>query len=136
MISRHFRQGLILGSALTLCGCSEDADRLARVMQKTSIKFEGVTGKLREKLHNGWGAVRGSVSETSLDSRVTLRLRWDTDMARSDVQAALVGPGAVELTGVVADLTQRRRAVELAQTTAGVESVVDRLTVEADSPKE
>ena len=132
----YIRRGLILGSALTICGCSEDADRLARVFQKTAAKFDGVTEGLREKLHNGWGAVRGSVSEASLDSRVALRLRWDTDMSGADVQVSLVGPGAVELTGTVADLMQRRRAVELAHTTAGVESVVDRLTVEADASKE
>ena len=118
-----------------ICGCSQDADRLARVFHTTSAKFDGVTGRLRDRLHNGWGAVRGSVSETSLDSRVALRLRWDTDMAGSDVQVRLVAAGAIELTGAVADLTQRRRAVELAQTTAGVESVIDRLTVDADASK-
>jgi osmotically-inducible protein OsmY len=135
-MSGYIRRGLILGSALTICGCSEDADRLARVFQKTAAKFDGATEGLREKLHNGWGAVRGSMSETSLDSRVALRLRWDTDMGGADVQVSLVGPGAVELTGSVADLMQRRRAVELARTTAGVDSVVDRLTVETDASKE
>jgi osmotically-inducible protein OsmY len=132
----HIRRGLVLVLALTSCGCSQDADRLTRVFQKTSAKFDGVTEKLRDKLQNGWGAVRGSVSETSLDSRVALRLRWDTDMAGAEVQVRLVGPGAVELTGTVADLTQRRRAVELAHTTIGVESVIDRLSVEADAAKE
>lgn len=132
----YIRQGLILGLALMLCGCSQDADRLARVFQKTASKFDGVTEGLREKLQNGWGAVRGSMSEASLDSRVALRLRWDTDMKGADVQVSLVGSGAVELTGTVADLMQRRRAVELAHTTAGVENVVDRLTVEADASKE
>jgi osmotically-inducible protein OsmY len=119
-----------------ICGCSEDADRLTRVFQKTSAKFDGVTESLRDKLQTGWGAVQGSVSETSLDRRVALRLRWDTDMGSADVHVSLVGSGAVELTGTVADLMQRRRAVELAHTTAGVESVIDRLTVEGDASKE
>ncbi|HTU93864.1 MAG TPA: BON domain-containing protein [Gemmataceae bacterium] len=131
----RIRQGLLLGLTLASCGCHQDADRLARVFQKTSAKFNGVTEGLRDKLHNGWGAVRGSVSETSLDSRVSLRLRWDSDMAGAEVQVRLVGPGVVELTGVVADLTQRRRAVELAGTTIGIESVLDRLRVEADASK-
>jgi osmotically-inducible protein OsmY len=134
-MSRHIRQGLFLVLVLTSSGCSQDADRLARIFQKTSAKFDGVTEGLRDKLQNGWGAVRGSVSETSLDSRVALRLRWDTDMAGADVQVRLVGPAAVELTGAVADLTQRRRAIELAHTTAGVESVIDRLRVDADASK-
>jgi osmotically-inducible protein OsmY len=135
MMRRYIRQGLVLSLALTSCGCSEDADQLARVFQKTFAKFDGLTEGLRDKLHNGWGAVRGSVSETSLDSRVSLRVRWDSDMAGADVQVRLAGPGAIELTGIVADLTQRRRAIELAHTTAGVESVLDRLQVEADGGK-
>jgi osmotically-inducible protein OsmY len=135
-MSGPIRRGLFLMLALTMCGCSKDADRLARVVGKTAAKFDGVTEGLRDKLNNGWGAVRGSVSEASLDSRVALRLRWDTDMAGADVAVHLVGPGAVELTGGVADLTQRRRAVELAHTTAGVESVIDRLRVETAASKE
>ncbi len=134
-MSRYIRRGLVLSLALASCGCNQDADRLARIFHKTSAKFDSVTEGLRDKLHNGWGAVRGSVSEASLDSRVSLRLRWDTDMAAADVQVRLAGPGTVELTGVVGDLAQRRRAVELAHTTAGVESVLDRLHVEADDSK-
>jgi osmotically-inducible protein OsmY len=134
-MSRHIRQRLFLVLALASCGCSQDADRLARVYQKTSAKLDGVTEGLRERLQNGWGAVRGSISETSLDDRVALRLHWDTDMAGADVRIRLVGPGAIELTGTVADLTQRRRAVELAHTTIGVESVIDRLSIDVDAPK-
>ena len=128
-------RGLILALALMASGCSQDADRLARICQKTSAKFDGLTEGLRDKLHNGWGAVRTSVSETGVDSRVQLRLRWDKDMAGSEVMVSLAGPGVVELSGTIVDLPQRRRAVELAQTTVGVESVLDRLTIEADADK-
>jgi|SRR5579884_700289 len=134
-MGRRIRQGFVLSVTLLSCGCNEDADRLARVFHKISTKFDGVTEGLRDKLHNGWGAVRGSVSETSLDSRVALRLRWDSDMTGADVQVRLTASGVVELTGSVADLTQRRRAVELAGTTVGVEGVLDRLRVEADADK-
>lgn len=127
-------KGFLLGLALASGGCSRDADRLARVFHKTSAKFDSVTEGLRDKLHNGWGAVRGSVSETSLDSRVALRLRWDRDMAGADVQVRLARPGVVELTGIIADLVQRRRAIELAETTVGVESVLDHLR-ETDTDK-
>jgi osmotically-inducible protein OsmY len=122
---------IMLAGIFALCGCSQDVDRLSRICRKTVEKFDGATAGLRDKLDNGWGAVRGSVSETSLDSRVALRLRWDKDMAGAEVAVSLVGPGAIELTGTVANLTQRRRAVELAQTTIGVESVVDRLRDES-----
>lgn len=131
----RIRLGLILILTLASYGCSKDAERLARVAHKTSAKFDGVTGRLRDKLHNGWGAVRSSVSDASLDGRVSLRLRWDNELAGADVQVRLAGPGVVELTGSVADLAQRRRAIELAQTTIGVESVLDHLSVETDADK-
>jgi osmotically-inducible protein OsmY len=131
----RIQKWLILCLALTICGCGQDADRLARIFHKTAAKFSGLTEGLRDRLHNGWGAMRGSVSETSLDSRVALRLRWDTEMAGAEVEVRLTGPGTVELNGIVADLTQHRRAVELANTTTGVERVVDRLRDESDAGK-
>lgn len=135
-MSGRIRQGLLLGLALMSCGCTQDADRLARVFHKTAAKFDGVTEGLRDKLHNGWGAVHASVNETSLNNRVSLRLHWDSDMAGADVQASLAGSGVVELTGVVADLTQRRRAIELAGTTVGVERVLDNLRVGGDADQQ
>ena len=129
------KRWLALGLVLTSVGCSQDADRLARVCQKTAAKFDGMTESMRGKLQNGWGAVRGSVSETSLDSRVALRLSWDIDMAGAEVQVRLAGPATVELSGTVADLPQRTRAVQIGRTTVGVENVMDRLTVEADADK-
>ncbi|HEY7152804.1 MAG TPA: BON domain-containing protein [Gemmataceae bacterium] len=132
-MGRQVRGALALGLALAVCGCSQDADRLGRVCHKVAAKFDGVTEGLRGKLHNGAGAVRGSLSEASLDSRVALRLRWDKDMTGAEVQVSAVGPGVVELRGTVADLRQHRRAVQLAETTVGIEKVLDYLTVETDA---
>ncbi len=134
-MGRCGRLGLALGLALAACGCSQDADRIARVCHKTAAKFDGVTENMRGKLQNGWGAVRGSVSETSLDSRVAMRLRWDKDMNGAEVQVRLAGPAVVELHGTVADLTQRTRAVQLARTTTGVENVRDALTIEGEAER-
>lgn len=129
------RRGLLLAGIVTLCGCGDDVDRLGRVFDKTAAKFDGATESMRAKLQNGEKAVRGAIGETSLDSRVTLRMRWDADLVGAEVQANLVGPGTVELTGTVTDLAQQRRAVELAQTTLGVEKVLDRLTPASDADK-
>jgi osmotically-inducible protein OsmY len=127
------RRGLTLMGILMVCGCGDDVDRLGRVFERTAAKFEGATESLRDKLRNGCGAVNGAVNETSLDSRVALRLHWDKDLDGVEVQVHLAGPNAVELTGLVTDLKQQRRAVELAQSTSGVERVLDRLTLESDS---
>lgn len=129
------KRWLALGLVLASVGCSQDADRLGRICQKTASRFDGMTEGMRGKLQTGWGAMRGSVSEASLDSRVTLRLSWDIDMAGADVQVRLAGPATVELTGTVADLPQHRHAVQIARTTTGVENVIDRLTVEAEADK-
>lgn len=132
------RGKLVLGMMLAamVCGCSEDADRLGRVCTKVADKFEGVTEGMRGKLRSGAGKVGSSAVEPILESRVALRLRWDKDMEGAEVEVNPVGPGVVELRGSVADLRQRRRAIELAATTTGVENVIDKLASEsgADSP--
>src|SRR5262249_26316806 len=109
-------------------GCSnEDADHLVRVGKVTAAKVEALTGG-NDKLLGGWQAVRGDLNEVGLDARVALRLRWDKSLAdvRIDVQ---VKDGQVELKGTVHDLTQRRRAVDLAESTAGAEKVNDLLEI-------
>jgi osmotically-inducible protein OsmY len=120
--------------ALAACGCSQDADGLARVCQKTAAKFDDATENMRGKLQNGWGAVRGSLPESGLDSRVSLRLRWDQELEGANISVAPAGAGMVRLTGDVTTLAQRRRAVALAQSTAGVEKVLDELRVGEKEP--
>ncbi len=128
------RGRMALALAVVVCGCSQDADGLARVCQKTAAKFDGVTENLRGKLQNGWGAVRGSLPESGLDSRVALRLHWDQDLEGANITVAPAGAGVVRLTGNVTNLEQRRRAVALAQSTAGVEKVLDELRVGEGEP--
>ena len=133
---RVCRWALGLGLGL-VGGCgNQDADRMVRVGRLSLGKLEGLTGETRAKLSNGWQAVRGSLSDTSLDSRVLTRLRWDKGLAGTAVQVDTPGTGVVRLQGTVADDQQRRRAVDLAESTQGVEKVVDELTVgpAAESP--
>lgn len=129
------RRGILMAGLWVLCGCGDDVDHLERVFDKTAAKFDGATESMRGKLQNGEKAVRGVIAETSLDTRVVLRMRWDADLVGAEVQAQQIGPGTVELTGTVNDLAQQRRAVELAQTTVGVEKVLDRLTLASDAEK-
>jgi osmotically-inducible protein OsmY len=111
-------------------GCGrEDADRLARVGRKTAAKFADVTAGARGKLSSGWQAVRGSLSDTTTDSRVILRLRWEKALAGADIRVQAADPGVIHLQGTVTDLEQRRRAVAVAESTQGVEKVIDELTV-------
>ena len=134
---RRWRVWLGLGLAGWACGCnSQDADRLAQVGRVAAARVERLTGGARGKLAGGWQAVRGSLSEATLDSRVATRLRWDQALADADIQVAAQGRGVVQLQGTVANPEQRRRAVELAQTTLGVEQVLDALTLSGEAPGE
>jgi hypothetical protein len=119
---------LVLAGILT-AGCRDgDRDRLARIGTKVANHAEAAAGDTDGKLAQRWQAVRGGYGETGLDARVALRLRWDKDLADCRIEVTATG-NVVELHGTVGDLTQRRRAVMLAETTAGVEKVTDALQV-------
>jgi osmotically-inducible protein OsmY len=126
----------VVSLALLCCGCSgEDADRLARIGGKLAAQAEGLAAQAEGKLALGWQAVQAQVDEAGVDARVAARLRWDKELAQAEIQVQ-VNDGAVELIGTVADEVQRRRAVELAEATVGVEQVVDALEVAPPEPGE
>jgi hypothetical protein len=128
--ARNLAVWLGLGAAALAGGCGrEDADRLGRIGRKAAARLEEATGGPRGKLANGWAAIRGSLGDTTPDSRVALRLRWDKALAGSDVRVTSPVPGTIRLQGKVASLDQRQRAVGLAETTEGVEKVVDELSL-------
>jgi len=128
-----FGSGLFLASLLA-CACNnDDADRLARVGRKTAEKVDEVSGGAPGKLANGLQVMRADLDEVGLDSRVAARLRWDKTLADAAIQVRARG-SAIELSGRVADLSQRRRAVELAESTAGVDKVKDELIVAGMEP--
>jgi osmotically-inducible protein OsmY len=131
------RQGrwLCLALACAAAGCGKDADCLARVGKKSAAKVEAMTGGARARLSDGWQAVRGSVGEATLNSRVAVRLRWDKDLAGADLHVHSPRPGVIRLEGTVADLPQRQRAVALARSTQGVENVEDLLTLPGEAGK-
>jgi hypothetical protein len=123
------RSALAVLAALFLAGCDgQDADRLARVGRKTNEKFHALTGGSQEKLSTGWLAVRANWDDVTLDTRVAARLRWDKALVNNKIEVT-ASDGVVELKGKVGDLIQRRRAVEIAQSTAGVNEVRDSLEV-------
>jgi hypothetical protein len=112
---------LAAGLALAAAGCTnEDTAKLSRVGRLLGKKLESAAG--------GDQAVKlpALPQPSGLEGRVRQRLRDDKLLAVQAIEVRADG-GRVELTGRVQDLAQRRRAVELAESTAGVEGVVDRL---------
>jgi osmotically-inducible protein OsmY len=116
----------VLVSAVAGCNGS-DVDSLARVGRKLVTGVENAAGGSESRLATSVQAVRGSLGEASVDARVALRLRWDRELAQAHITVHLAGPGVVQLDGSVTEPALRRRAVELAQSTRGVEQVIDNL---------
>ncbi len=116
---------LCLASASTGCN-GEDADRLARVYHRTAAKFEDESAGTREKLSRGWHSLQGDpLATASLRDRVAARLRLDRALAEAAIEVDADGD-IITLRGEV-DADQRRRAANLAETTSGVEKVVNEL---------
>ena len=117
---------LLLALALA-AGCNrQDTEALSRIGKKIVARSEALTCDLKTSAASSWQVGQDS----SLESRVAARLRWDKQIADTPVEVLATG-NAVELRGTVRDLEQHRRAVMLAESTAGVESVKDSL-VESD----
>jgi osmotically-inducible protein OsmY len=121
-----------LAAALLLlsAGCkARDGDLLVQVCRKTGAKLQTLAGQTPTQI----GArLRGTVGEASLAARVHNRIRWDRYLARLDIDVETSSPGAVTLTGKVADLSIKQRVLDLAKSTTGVRSVEDHITL----PKE
>jgi osmotically-inducible protein OsmY len=123
--------GPLLVFAVLAGGCNqEDAERMARVGRKLTNRAEALTGDQDGGLKKGWQAVRDGWQETTLAGRVAARLRWDKRLADAHIHASATG-NAVQLKGSVRDLEQRRRALDLAESTTGVEKVTDGLEIAA-----
>lgn len=115
-------------------GCGhDDADCLARIGRKTMARAESVSEPANGRLAAGWQALRGVVPEPGPADRVSLRLRWDKELAGVEITVTAV-PDGVELRGKVRNDEQRQRAGELARATLGVENVVDALEVVTADP--
>src|SRR5712691_6940655 len=89
---------LAIGLALLAAGCnSQDADRLGRVARTVALKFDYLTGSAQDKLASGLQAARASWSETTPEVRVAERLRWDKQLAETDIQIDSPSLGVVRL---------------------------------------
>jgi osmotically-inducible protein OsmY len=123
--------GSFLVLAVLAGGCNrEDTERMARLGRKVADRAEAVTTDQLVDLNRGWQAVQQSWQEGTLAGRVSARLRWDKKLADAQIQTLTTG-NLVELKGTVRDETQRRRAVDLAESTSGVEKVTANLDIAA-----
>lgn len=119
------RRAMLLFALTLLSGC-QDADQLSRLGAKLSQKAEAFFSTHGGQLAQSWPALSIHLGEVALDARVSARLRWDNKLSDLSFRVTVDG-GNVELQGKVQDGEQRKRAVELAESTVGVEKVTDKL---------
>jgi osmotically-inducible protein OsmY len=126
MLNRRWLWPLLL--AATACaGCeAQDTDKLAHAARKVADKVQALAEGADVRWLDRLQAMAPTVDAMDVTARVQARVRWDKALAESRI-AVSAKDGVVELKGTVRDLDQKRRAVEIAESTQGVEKVNDAL---------
>jgi hypothetical protein len=131
MLFRCKRMPLIFLPMLLLAstGCNaEDAARLGQIGRLIAARAESLSGGPNGKLSTGWQVAKSVPDEPSPVERVKARLRWDKALANIPIDVQ--GDGStVRLNGKIGDQKLKSLAVELTQSTAGVDKVLDSLQV-------
>ena len=123
---------------LSLCvlasaGCvKQDTEILARVGRKLADKSQTATASLREKLP--FKLATASAPPTLAD-HIQQRLASDKQLSAVKIDVQVRG-AEVELKGTVDKEEQKLRAFDLAETTQGVEKVLDSLQVRGEKAVE
>ena len=126
MSNRLRTASLLIG--LLLAGCNaQDNERLSRMGRAAAARLEAAGD------NNGLASLRGRLDDTNLTNRVSARIRWDKSMEGAQITVQAQG-GEVELKGTLRDAGQRQRAIDIANSTLGAESVFDALTMPHAEP--
>lgn len=120
---------VLLLIALAVAGCNQqDADCLSRIGRKLAARAKVASGEFGAKIDL---RVAAGGREPSLREIVQDRLRYENTLTDIAFEVS-VKDKEVELKGTVKTPLQRQRAIELAETTAGVDKVIDALKIAAD----
>ena len=124
---------LLLAASISLTGCTaQDTECLARIGRKLADRSHGAADSIRDQVDGDLKALPlgGPLPKDNvLRERVAARLRWDALLADVRIDVEVTGH-EVELKGTVKNDAQRRRAADIAETTAGVQAVNEALKVE------
>jgi len=116
----------MLAMSLLVVGCNrQDTECLSRIGRKVSAHTKASTGEMGAKIDLSWVGMK---REPGLQEKIQDRLRFENTLADVTLEV-VVKDKQVELKGTVKTPSQRQRAIELADTVAGVEKVVDSLVV-------
>ena len=132
-LARNRWSALLLAASVALTGCTaQDTECLARIGRKFADRSHGAADSIREQVDGDLKALPlgGPLPKDNvLRERIAARLRWDALLADVRIEVQVMGQ-EVELKGTVKNDAQRRRAADLAETTAGVQAVNEALKIE------
>jgi osmotically-inducible protein OsmY len=120
------RWSVPLGFILLAAGCNQhDAEALSRIGKKVAAHAKAGAGEVGGKVDMRWA---GSLREPSLQEKIHDRLRFENTLTEIAFEVTIKDK-EVQLKGTVKTPTQRQRAIELAETVAGVDRVIDEVTI-------
>lgn len=116
-------------AALGNAGCNDgDVDRLGRVWHRLESRGAAWTCDARHRLFCGWSALQTQTNSADvLRERVQMRLRMQKELAEVAIEVE-VSEAKVTLKGEAPNGTLKQLAADLAQSTVGVEEVIDEMT--------
>jgi hypothetical protein len=82
-----------------------------------------------ESIREQYARARTSVHNMGISARVYSRLHWDKALNDAQIDLEVKDDGVTTLSGAVADIKAKAKALELAQDTVGVTRVVDQLAI-------
>jgi hypothetical protein len=117
---------LIAATLIVACsGCNRsDGDRLARVAGTVTQKIQELLPE-RTPLTGSFGLDNSA----GLENRVRDRFKFDRYLAPLPIEIDANDGNIVRLRGAVDDTVLKQRAIEIAESTVGVEKVVDEIVV-------
>ena len=92
--------------------------------------------QVESKLRETWAEIQRGTQRMTVEARVYARLYWDKSLVNATLAIEGRDDGVVVLKGSVPSVAAQQRAVELAQSTVGVNKAIDQLAVAPAPPAE
>lgn len=118
-----------LNGVVTLSGLVE-SEAVSRRAEALAAQVEGVV-RVRNNLQVGSRTLRQAMDDSLLGTRIKGRLLQEPSIRALNIDVDVIKRVAY-LRGLVGDQKQKRKALDLAATTPGVERVVDQLRISGD----
>jgi len=112
----------VIGHEKVVMGQEKDSDSIGD-------KIDRGVKKVEAKLRETWADIQRATRRMTVEARVYARLYWDKSLADALLKIEVKDEGVIVLKGSVPTADAKHRAVELAQSTVGVNQAIDELAV-------